>query len=77
VIALTATLSRVMMPWFEASILMRGSRIIRVYTVKHNIRYNVVRVTSFGEKTKARVRVEVVNEVVRAVLRIEKTMSGL
>ena len=55
---------------------MRGSAIVRIYTVKRNIRYNVIRVTSLEEKTIARVRVKVIDEVVRAVLRIEKTMSG-
>ena len=64
------------MPWFEASMLIRGSTMIGACTVKRNIRYNVVRVTSSGEKTTGGVRVEVVDEVVRAVLRMEKTMSG-
>ncbi|KEF50970.1 uncharacterized protein A1O9_12976 [Exophiala aquamarina CBS 119918] len=46
--------------------------IIRAYTVKRNIRYNVVRVTSSGKKTAGGVRVEVEDEVVRVVLRLEK-----
>jgi superfamily II DNA helicase RecQ len=53
VIALTATLPGVMVPWFEASMLMRDSQIVRASTVKRNIRYQVVRVTSSGEKTAA------------------------
>ncbi len=44
--------------------------------MKHNIRYNVIRVTSASEKTAARVRVEVANEVIRVVLCIEKTISS-
>jgi superfamily II DNA helicase RecQ len=76
VIALTATLPGVMVPWFEASMLMRGSTVVRASTVQRNIRYGVVRVTSSGEKTAAGVRVAVVDEVVRVVLRMEKRMSG-
>lgn len=52
--------------------LMRDSVIIRACTVKHNIRYNVVRVTSDGKKTTRGVCVEVEDEVVRAVLRLKK-----
>ena len=76
VIVLTATLPSVMVPWFKTSLLMRKSATVRAYTVKCNIQYNVTRVTSTGEKTAAGVRVEVADKVVRAVLRIEKTMSG-
>jgi superfamily II DNA helicase RecQ len=76
VIALTATLPGVMVPWFETSMLMRDSVMIRACTVKRNIRYNVVRVTSSGKKTEGGVRVEVADEVVRVVLRMEKAMSG-
>ncbi|KEF50778.1 uncharacterized protein A1O9_13170, partial [Exophiala aquamarina CBS 119918] len=45
VIALTATLPGVVVPWFQATMLMRDSTIIRAGTVKRNVRYNVVRVT--------------------------------
>ena len=63
-IALIATLLEVIVLWFKASMLMRGSAVIRACTVKRNIRYNVVRVTSFDEKTTARVRVKVIDEVI-------------
>ena len=77
VIALTATLPGVMVPWFETLLLMRESATVRACIVKRNIRYNMTRVTSAGEKTAAEVRVEVVDEVVCVVLCIEKTMLGL
>ena len=77
VIALTATLPGVVVPWFETTMLMTGSVMIRACTVKRNIRYNVVRVTSGGKKASGGVRVEVEDEVVRVVLRLEKQMSGI
>ena len=64
-------------PWFEVSILIRESAIVRVYIVKRNIRYNVVRVTSLEKKTIAKVRVKIVDEVIRAILCIKKTISGM
>ncbi len=58
------------------SLLIRESAIVRAYIVKHNIRYNVIRVTSASEKTAAEMRVEIVDEVIRAILYIEKTISS-
>jgi superfamily II DNA or RNA helicase len=82
VITLTATLPGVMERWFRQTMLMGDAAIVRASTVKRNIRYNVIRVTSGvesegnGRRGKKGVNPAVQDEVVRVVLRMEKTMQG-
>jgi superfamily II DNA helicase RecQ len=82
VIALTATMPSVMERWFRQTMLMDDAAIVRASTVKRNIRYNVIRVVSGeeregnGRRGKKGVNPAVQDEVVRVVLRMEKTMQG-
>ena len=82
VITLTATIPGVMERWFRQTMLMSDAAIIRASTVKRNIRYNVIRVASSepndgdGRGRKKGVNPAVQDEVVRVVLRMEKTMHG-
>jgi superfamily II DNA helicase RecQ len=82
VIALTATMPGVMERWFRQTMLMGDAAIIRASTVKRNIRYNVIRIASSepndgdGRGRKKGVNPAVQDEVVRVVLRMEKTMYG-
>ena len=74
VVALTATLPGVMERWFRRALLLPTAPIIRTSTVKRNIRYQVVRVTNTGLKKGENLAVQ--EEVVRVILRLERTMSG-
>ena len=67
VILLTATLPIRIERWFRRSMLAESASMIRAGTTKRNIRYNVIRTARSSE---------VVDEVVRVVLKLEKTMYG-
>jgi Helicase conserved C-terminal domain len=74
VVVLTATLPGMMERWFRQAMLVEDALIVRASTVKRNIRYNVVRVTTKGGFTAAQSAVD--DEVVRVMLRMEKDMTG-
>ena len=73
IVALTATLPQVMERYFRQVMLMEDAPIIRASTVKRNIRYTLTRLESQnGQKGRAAIQAE----VIKTVLRMEKTMSG-